>query len=86
VLILDEATSALDYETEAAILKRLPEIVKGRTVIMIAHRLNCMSFCHHIAVMDKGEIIEKGTHNELLKTKGQYAKLWQLQNGEDGRE
>lgn len=86
ILIFDEATSALDYETEAAILKRLPEIVKGRTVIMIAHRLNCMSFCNHIAVMDKGEIIEKGTHNELLKAKGQYAQLWQLQNGEDGQE
>ncbi len=80
ILIFDEATSALDYETEAAILKRLPEIVKGRTVIMIAHRLNCMSYCNHIAVMDKGEIIEKGTHKELLNAKGQYSKLWNLQN------
>ncbi|WP_260009339.1 type I secretion system permease/ATPase [Leisingera sp. M527] len=81
ILIFDEATSALDYETEAGILRRLPEIIDGRTVIMIAHRLNCMPLCDRVLVMDKGEIIEQGTHGELLEYGRAYADLWQLQNG-----
>ncbi|MDC0659526.1 type I secretion system permease/ATPase [Leisingera sp. SS27] len=82
ILIFDEATSALDYETEAGILQRLPEIIKGRTVIMIAHRLNCMPLCDRVVVMDKGEIIEQGPHAELLSNGHAYAELWQLQNGD----
>jgi len=80
LLIFDEATSALDYETEAGILRKLPEIVNGRTVIMIAHRLNCMPLCDRVFVMDKGTIIEEGTHDDLLEKNGPYAKLWALQN------
>lgn len=80
ILIFDEATSALDYETEAAILKKMPEIVKGRTVIMIAHRLNCMPLCDRIVVMQHGEIIQDGNHNKLIQDGGQYKELWELQN------
>ena len=83
ILIFDEATSALDYETEAAILQKLPEIVKNRTVLMIAHRLNAMPLCDRILVMDKGEIVEQGTHENLLQQDGQYANLWKLQNDEN---
>lgn len=80
ILIFDEATSALDYETEAAILRQLPQIVKGRTVIIIAHRLNTMPLCDRLLVLDKGEILEQGNHQQLLDAEGQYHKLWQLQN------
>lgn len=81
ILIFDEATSALDYETEAAIIDRLPEILKGRTALMIAHRLNSLAVCDRIIVMEKGEIIEDGTHAALLTANGRYAELWNLQNG-----
>lgn len=80
ILIFDEATSALDYETEAAILKRLPEIVKGRTVLIIAHRLNCMPLCDRIIVMEHGEVIQSGDHTALVGQTGAYQELWQLQN------
>ena len=80
ILIFDEATSALDYETEAEIINVMPEIVKNRTTIMIAHRLNAMRLCDKVIVMDKGQIIEEGPHEELLALDGQYAKLWNLQN------
>ncbi|MFS4581503.1 type I secretion system permease/ATPase [Phaeobacter sp. C3_T13_0] len=81
ILIFDEATSALDYETEASILQRLPDIIRGRTTIMIAHRLNCMPLCDRVVVMDKGEIVEQGKHSELRAAAGIYAHLWTLQNG-----
>ncbi len=80
ILIFDEATSALDYETEAAIFKRLPEIFKNRTVIMIAHRLNCMPLCDRIVVMDKGEVVEQGEHDVLVSQGKRYQELWELQN------
>ena len=79
ILVLDEATSALDYESEAAILDRLPEIVQNRTVISIAHRLNTIRTCDRIIVMERGRVIEQGTHQSLLEELGQYAKLNQLQ-------
>lgn len=80
ILIFDEATSALDYESEAGIIERLPEILEGRTAVMIAHRLNSMQSCDRIIVMEKGEIIEDGTHDDLLKLdQGRYAQLWTLQ-------
>jgi len=76
ILIFDEATSALDYETEAAILRKLPEIVKGRTVIMIAHRLNCMPLCDRVAVMNHGEILALGKHEVLLDSCCEYQNMW----------
>ncbi|MBK9307853.1 MAG: type I secretion system permease/ATPase [Nitrospira sp.] len=75
ILIFDEATSALDYESEAVIQQNLAHISQGRTVFMIAHRLSTVRQAHCIYVIDKGEIIERGTHDELLRTSGFYARL-----------
>ncbi|BBU64170.1 peptidase C39 (plasmid) [Methylosinus sp. C49] len=80
ILIFDEATSALDYESERVIQKNMFEIVKGRTVIIIAHRLQAVRPCDKIIGMHEGRIIEVGTHDELLAKKGVYAHLWALQN------
>ncbi|WP_435236391.1 type I secretion system permease/ATPase [Psychromonas sp. PT13] len=79
ILVLDEATSALDYESEAAIISRLPEITKGRTVISIAHRLNTIRHCDRIFVIESGQISESGCHQVLLKGKEKYARLWASQ-------
>ena len=80
ILILDEATSALDYESEAIIQQNMKSIAAGRTVIVIAHRLSAVRDANRILVMAKGEIVEAGTHKELLIQKdGQYAKLVALQ-------
>ncbi|GGB18065.1 type I secretion system permease/ATPase [Agarivorans gilvus] len=79
ILILDEATSALDYESEAAIINRLPEITKGRTVISIAHRLNTIRNCDRIFVINEGQLIEVGNHATLLTKSGFYSKLFSSQ-------
>ncbi len=82
ILILDEATSALDYESERIILNNMREIVKGRTVIIIAHRLATVRYCNRIIGMKDEVIIEQGSHEELVsRPRGLYAHLWQLQNG-----
>lgn len=81
ILILDEATSALDYESEAAIMRQLPEIIRNRTVICIAHRLNTLRQCHRILVIKEGQVLEQGSHQALLDQAGVYARLWQLQTG-----
>ncbi|MDA7747395.1 type I secretion system permease/ATPase [Psychromonas sp.] len=81
ILVLDEATSALDYESEAAIISRLPEITKGRTVISIAHRLNTINQCDRIMVIEKGQVVEAGNHQLLIERKGKYARLWASQVG-----
>lgn len=82
ILILDEATSALDYESEQAIMKNMHAICRGRTVLIIAHRLSTVRHAHRIVAMDKGQIVEQGTHSELLnKENGYYRYLYQLQNG-----
>jgi subfamily B ATP-binding cassette protein HlyB/CyaB len=81
ILILDEATSALDYESERIVQANMGRIVQGRTVIIIAHRLAAVRQCDRIVGMYNGEIIEIGTHDELLRRRGGlYAHLWSLQN------
>ncbi len=80
ILILDEATSALDYESERLIQNNMFEIVKGRTVIIIAHRLQAVRRCDRIIGLHEGRIVEVGSHDELLRAKGLYAHLWALQN------
>ena len=81
ILIFDEATSALDFETERVIQTNMQAICRGRTVIIIAHRLTAVRHAHSIYVMDKGRVAEQGTHAELLASGGQYAHLASLQNG-----
>ena len=75
ILIFDEATSALDYESEAIILNNMRYICKDRTVFIIAHRLSALKNADQILVIEKGEIIEYGTHRELIEQRGQYAQL-----------
>lgn len=81
LLILDEATSALDSESEQLIQDALQKLMKGRTSIVIAHRLSTIAKLDRIIVMADGEIIEDGSHETLLKKKGQYSKLWNHQSG-----
>jgi len=82
VLIFDEATSALDYESERIIHDNMRAICAGRTVIIIAHRLSAVRHANRIVVIDKGRIIEQGSHDELRDQEGTYAKLYALQRGE----
>ncbi len=79
ILILDEATSNLDSITEAAIENTINTFSKGMTTIIIAHRLSTIKRCDRIFVMDKGEIVEEGSHEELMASKGHYYELWQQQ-------
>lgn len=81
ILIFDEATSALDYESEAVIQRNMEQMCKGRTVFVIAHRLSTVRSAQRIFVVEKGEIVEEGSHEELLRMNGWYARLYQHQDG-----
>ena len=81
ILLLDEATSALDSQSELLIQDALWKLMEGRTAIVIAHRLSTIQRMDRIIVMEEGEIIEDGTHKELLAKKGTYALLWEHQSG-----
>jgi ATP-binding cassette, subfamily B, multidrug efflux pump len=81
ILVLDEATSALDSEVEAAIQSSLGTLMQGRTVIAIAHRLSTIAQMDRLIVLDRGRIVEQGTHDELLGRNGHYATLWRRQSG-----
>lgn len=81
VLILDEATANIDTETEAMIQHALNIVKEGRTTFIIAHRLSTIRNADQILVLDRGEIVERGNHDELLAQKGKYFQMYQLQQG-----
>ncbi|RYE11247.1 MAG: ABC transporter ATP-binding protein [Hyphomicrobiales bacterium] len=81
ILILDEATSALDSEVEAAIQEQLQSLMQGKTVIAIAHRLSTIAAMDRLVVLEAGQIVEEGTHTQLLASGGHYAQLWERQSG-----
>jgi ATP-binding cassette subfamily B multidrug efflux pump len=81
ILVLDEATSALDSEVEAAIQSQLELLMQGKTVIAIAHRLSTIAMMDRLVVLDKGRIVEEGTHAQLVGSGGIYSQLWQRQSG-----
>jgi ATP-binding cassette subfamily B protein len=79
IIVLDEATSSVDSESESLIQQAIAVLMQGRTAVVIAHRLSTVRNAHQILVMDKGEIIERGTHEALLKHEGMYSQLYHLQ-------
>ena len=81
ILVLDEATSALDSETEIAIQKSFDKLSRGRTTIAIAHRLSTLRNMDRIVVLERGQIVEMGTHTQLLRKRGKYYQLWKMQSG-----
>jgi ATP-binding cassette subfamily B multidrug efflux pump len=81
ILVLDEATSALDSEIEAAIQDALTTLMRGKTVLAIAHRLSTIAALDRLVVIDRGRIVEEGSHAELLRRSGLYARLWSRQSG-----
>ena len=86
ILIFDEATSALDSKSERAIQAELDRIQVGRTTLVIAHRLSTVMNADQILVMDAGQVVERGSHAELLARDGHYAQMWRLQQSEKAKE
>ncbi|MDQ0655911.1 ABC-type multidrug transport system fused ATPase/permease subunit [Paenibacillus sp. W2I17] len=84
IVLLDEATASLDPENEAAVQQAINELVADKTVILIAHRLKTIQNADQIIVLDKGQLVEQGTHAHLLDHSGIYARLWQLQQDAEG--
>ncbi|MBX4148892.1 ABC transporter ATP-binding protein [Paenibacillus lautus] len=84
IVLLDEATASLDPENEAAVQQAINELVADKTVILIAHRLKTIQNADQIIVLDQGQLVEQGTHTELLDYSGIYARLWQLQQNTEG--
>jgi ATP-binding cassette, subfamily B, heavy metal transporter len=82
ILVFDEATSSLDTKTEQAIQVTLQEVAKNHTTLVIAHRLSTVVDADRILVMDQGQIVEQGTHQELLQQQGRYQQMWHLQRKE----
>ena len=81
ILIFDEATSALDYESERIIQHNMSEIAKGRTVLIIAHRLSTVRAADRIITLERGRMVEDGTHDALIRSGGRYATLHRMQGG-----
>jgi ATP-binding cassette subfamily B protein len=81
ILLLDEATSALDSESELLVQEALWRLMDGRTALVVAHRLSTVAGMDRLVVLDRGRIVEQGSHHELLAAEGAYAKLWQHQSG-----
>ena len=80
IMILDEPTAALDPVSEAEIYERFAEIVRGKMAVYISHRLSSCKFCDHILVFHEGRMVQRGTHEELVRNRdGQYFKLWNAQ-------
>ena len=82
-MLFDEATSALDSETEREIQDNLKEVSRGRSTLIIAHRLSTIVDCDQILVLDKGQIIERGSHRDLLSLGGKYSDMWHRQQKTD---
>ncbi len=79
VLVMDEATASVDPETEALLQRSIREVTAGRTSIIVAHRLNTIRFADSILVLQHGQVVESGTHEELLARRGVYHRLFELQ-------
>jgi ABC-type transport system involved in Fe-S cluster assembly fused permease/ATPase subunit len=82
ILVFDEATSALDSHTERGILEALREVSKGHTSLVIAHRLSTVVDANRILVLDRGRLVESGSHQELMSADGRYAQMWKVQQSE----